>query len=128
MRVFTIICVAIVSLSLISCSTSKNGTSTKGDDESSYVEVNQLANHINTLPRLSVRGNNVMNTSVSSIQKSTSPLFVIDGIQIGRDFGQVLQLLDQNQKVSVEFLTSSRATTRYGEEGRNGVLIINKQN
>lgn len=128
MRLITLICVTVVALSLISCSTSKTGTSATGDDESSYVKVDQLSNHINSLPRLTVSNNVVINTSVSSFENSPSPLFVIDGIQMGREFSQILQVLDQNQKVSVEFITSSRATTRYGEEGRNGVLVINKQN
>lgn len=129
MRFISLPLVLLVAFTLISCSGSKSSTSSSDDDdESSYVQVDQLANYINSLPRLNVRGQNVFNTSVSSIENTTSPLFVIDGIQMGRDFGQILQVLDQNQKVSVEFLTSSRATTRYGEEGRNGVLVINKQN
>lgn len=127
MRLFSLVFTITISIALIGCSTSGTTTNSADNQEDSYVRVDQLANHIDTLPRLSVNGNNVINTTANTIQGTPNPLFVIDGVQVGRNFGRVLQLLDPNQEVSVDFLTSSRATTRYGEEGRNGVIIIKKR-
>lgn len=130
MRLLTTIFAFIVTITLVSCSTSNNmstSSSSSDNNENKYVRVDQLANHINTLPRLTVRGDNVINTTANTIEGTPNPLFVIDGVQMGRDFGQILQVLDQNKEVIVEFLSSSRATTRYGEEGRNGVIIIKTQ-
>lgn len=119
---------------LFGCSTSKNGTAlpyNKTDSEP-LVTARTLSNHITSLPRLQVRGSGsnvqVYNAAVSTIQGDTRPLFVLDGIQVGRDFSRVLSMLDEHQRLSVDFLTISRATIRYGESGRNGVLLISFKN
>lgn len=127
MRLFSLIFLLAATVTLMGCATSGNTTKSADRQDDSYVNVDQLANYIDTLPRLSVNGTNVVNTSRSTVEGTPNPLFVIDGVQIGRDFGQVLRLLDQNQQVKVDFLTSSRATTRYGEAAKNGVIIIKKR-
>lgn len=111
-----------------SCSTTERGK--KGplvSDNSKYaVEVKNLSDHLNSIPRLSVIGNQIYNTSASSFETDTSPLFIVDEVQVGRDLEQVLRLLDSNQVVIVEFIKMSPATVRYGEAGRNGAIIISK--
>jgi hypothetical protein len=121
-------------LLLVSCSTSKTGTgiSSKNTDSSPLITARNLSNHITSLPRLQVRGSGsnvqVYNAAVSTIQGDTRPLFVLDGIQVGRDFSRVLSMLDEHQQLSVDFLKISRATIRYGESGRNGVVMIGFKN
>lgn len=70
----------------------------------------------------------VINTSVSTFSGEVSPLFVLDGVQLGRDFSKIMLLLDEQQGVIVEFITTREATVKYGEAGKNGILIINKAN
>lgn len=125
MHLFSRLAILILVI-FIACTPSKKSTSSaeKGDK---YVEVDQLINYINRFPKLMVRGNEVYNTSASTIRGSTSPLFVVEGVQIGRRFSAVLRMLDQNKKVSVEFIPMSRATIQYGEKGNNGVVIIKYQ-
>ncbi len=126
MKSYATICSLLLVFALMGCATT-NSSSSREEDENNIVLVKDLPNYINTLPRISVQGSQVYNTSASSISGTTSPLFVLDGIQIGRSLYDVMSLLNENQAVKVEFLKISRATIRYGEEGRNGVILINRE-
>lgn len=118
---------------MLGCATSKSNhrTSPNAKKNSSNIKVRSLANYIGTIPRLTIRGSagnvQVFNSAVNTIQLDRRPLFVLDGVQVGRDFSQVLTYLNEDAYVTVEFLKISRATIRYGEEGRNGVLLINSR-
>lgn len=116
---------------LLACSIS-NKTSTSGqDNKGTIVLAKDLPRYIDKLSRLTVRGSGsnlqVINTSANTITGTSEPLFVLDDIQIGRNFSDVMQLLDENQALHVEYLTTRRATVRYGEEGKNGVIILRRQ-
>lgn len=121
---------ALLLLISVACSSS-NKTGKAGSSEArTIVLAKNLPRYIDKLSRLSVRGsgNNlqVINTSANTITGVTEPLFVLDDIQIGRSLAQVMQLLNENQALSVEYLTTRSATVRYGEEGKNGVIILNR--
>lgn len=113
------------------CTSTNKTSSSKSNSEDSLVLVKDLPRHINTIPRLTVRGSGtsatVINTSVATSTGEYAPLIVLDGVTVGRSLARVMQILDQNQRVSVEFLSTRRATVRYGEEGRSGALIIKTQ-
>lgn len=114
----------------VACSTTRNRSSSSDNDSSSIVLAKDLPRYVDNLPRISVRGTgdnvSAVNTSASTFSGSLAPLFVLDDIQIGRSFARVMRLLDDGQAVSVEYLTTSRATIRYGEEGSNGVIILRR--
>ena len=67
--------------------------------------------------RIEMRGN-------SSFELSSSPLFVKDGVRVGRDFSQVYRMVSMNSVNSIRALNTSRATTFYGHEGYAGVIEI----
>lgn len=121
-------CGAIFLLLCISCTTGKNSIS--NDDSSHIITSRNLANYISTIPRLVVRGNGsnaqVQNVTVSTIKLDARPLFVIDGVQVGRDFGRVLSLINEHEELEIEFMKVSRATVRYGKSGRSGVIFIKR--
>jgi TonB-dependent SusC/RagA subfamily outer membrane receptor len=52
---------------------------------------------------------------------ANNPLFIVDGIKITNDD---LNLLDPNKIASINVLKNESATALYGEEGKNGVLLI----
>jgi hypothetical protein len=114
----------------VACSTTRNRSGSSNNDSSSIVLAKNLPRYVDNLPRISVRGSgdnvSAVNTSASTFSGSLAPLFVLDDIQIGRSFSRVMRLLDDNQAVSVEYLTTSRATIRYGEDGSNGVIILKR--
>lgn len=114
----------------VACSGSRNTSGSANNDSESIVLAKDLPRYVDNLPRISVRGSGdnvtAINTSAATFSGSTAPLFVLDNIQIGRSFSQVMRLLDDNQAVSVEYLTTRRATIRYGEDGNNGVIILSR--
>lgn len=122
----------VLFLSLLSCSTTQNRdkASSSNTNNSNIVITQDLPRYLNNLSRLSVRGSGssaeVTNTTVSTISGTTAPLFVLDGVQMGRSLSSIMRILDNNQAITVEFLTNRRATIRYGEEGRNGVIILER--
>lgn len=117
-------------LLLTACSGTKNSVNNQAERKGSTVKVSNLLHHLDSIPRLRVEGHGynaiVLNSSVSSFHGGLTPLFILDGIQVGIDYREVAPLLSQNEYVTVQFLTTRRATIRYGEAGRNGVIIINR--
>lgn len=117
-------------ITFFGCSTTGNSNSSSNQDEDKIVIAKDLPYHIDSLPRLSVRGSgnnvSVQNTSSSTIMGETRPLFVLDGIQMGRELSQIMQLLSPQQELTVDFLSTRMGTIRYGESGKNGVIMINR--
>ena len=69
--------------------------------------------------RIDIRG-----ASSSTIQGESRPLFVVDGIRVGRDFSRVLSTINMRNVHSVKVIKMSRATVLYGHDGSNGVIEI----
>lgn len=80
--------------------------------------------------QIKIRGNN-------SINSGTTPLFVIDGMQMDISSGEVatssttgqatydpLSFLNPNDIESIEVLKDASATAIYGAQGANGVVIV----
>jgi outer membrane cobalamin receptor len=55
---------------------------------------------------------------------NTTPLFIIDGSRIGRDFQYVFDLIDMSLVDRVQVLRSPRARAIYGGEGQAGAIVI----
>lgn len=69
--------------------------------------------------RIDIRG-----ASSSTIQGESRPLFVVDGIRVGRDFSRLVSTINMKNVHSVRVLKMSRATVLYGHDGSNGVIEI----
>ena len=67
--------------------------------------------------RIQIRG-------INSIELDTRPLFVYDGIQLGRDYMQANNAVDRATIKSVRVLRSLDEVNFYGERVRNGVIVI----
>lgn len=101
-------------------------------DFGSEIEVNNSAKtldaYLKNLAGVSVYGSGpgaaVRLRGSASIQLNTAPLFVIDGVRVGRDFGTVYNMVQMSNVDSVKIIRSSRATIVYGQEGGFGVIEI----
>lgn len=69
--------------------------------------------------RIDIRG-----ASSSTIQAESRPLFVVDGIRVGRDFSRVYNIVNMKNVHSIKVIKMSRATVLYGHDGSNGVIEI----
>lgn len=53
------------------------------------------------------------------------PIYIIDGVRIGRDFSQLYNLVDMTNVESVQVLRPPRATQLYGTDGGFGAIVVN---
>lgn len=65
-------------------------------------------------------GTTIRIRGVATINNSTDPLFVVDGIRVGGN----IDFLNPNDVLSIEILKDASATAIYGSEGANGVVMI----
>jgi len=79
--------------------------------------------------QVSGQGNNVQVRvrGLSTISGDPSPLFVIDGVEVGNSYGDVA-FLDGNQIDKIRVLKDATSTSRYGFRGSNGVIVIKTKN
>jgi len=61
---------------------------------------------------------------LSSATLAVGPIYIVDGINMGRSYRRVNSGLDPNQIKSIKVLKSLSQTSVYGEDGNNGVIII----
>jgi outer membrane receptor for ferrienterochelin and colicin len=115
-------------IGLISCGSTQNTSDTQKSRGPDYSRYTNLADIIRLQPGVVVQGigNNVTITirGINSIQLDTRPLFVIDNVRIGHDYASANQAINTANVRSVRILKSLVETNSYGEDGRNGVIII----
>ena len=76
------------------------------------VDITQSTGQANATPNIEIRGDR-------SINGSSTPLYIIDGIQGGN-----INTLNPNDIESIEFLKDASSTAIYGYQGANGVVIV----
>ena len=77
-----------------------------------------LADYLRQVPGLSVTGNSV------SIRGMGAPLYIIDGVQIGRSYRQANTSVSVFDIDRVEVLKNAADLAIYGRQGQNGVIKI----
>jgi TonB-linked SusC/RagA family outer membrane protein len=89
---------------------------------------------------ISGSGTNIVIRGISSITGETTPLFIVDGVpfdastnaqsdfRFGNQTSSRFLDLDPNNIESVSVLRGLSATVLYGEQGRNGVILITTKN
>ncbi|MCW3116423.1 MAG: SusC/RagA family TonB-linked outer membrane protein, partial [Chitinophagaceae bacterium] len=89
---------------------------------------------------LSGSGTNINIRGISTITGSSQPLFIVDGVPFdggtnsqsdftyGHQTSSRFLDLDPNNIENISILKGLSATTLYGEEGRNGVILITTKN
>lgn len=65
---------------------------------------------------IKIRGTNTINSG-------SSPIYVIDGLVMGNDFG-FFNTINVNDVESVQVLKDASATALYGSRGANGVIVV----
>jgi len=132
----TKIFILLICVGLGACTGTKKGSSGSDESPKRLFDSNRggptdqiLANYLRTIPRLKVSGSPgnyfVTNSVSSTFQGDKRPLFVLDGVQVGRDFNRITSMVQLQSISSIEFIRANQATFKYGEAGRNGVVMIN---
>lgn len=87
------------------------------------VENNAQGSNPNAIPSLLIRGANTLITNDSE-EGVNNPLIILDGVQISL---QELYDLDIFDIERVDVLKDASATILYGEEGANGVIVVERK-
>jgi outer membrane receptor for ferrienterochelin and colicin len=139
-RFFSVI-VLLVIFGLIGCATNKPGASSNADDNyggTSEVHVDNpsitLADYLRRVSGVQVYGNGssarviIRGTETlgggSGATVSSSPLFVFNGVKIGRNFSRISNLVNMNEVTHIRVLKGIEASSSYGLVGGNGVVEI----
>jgi len=132
MKAFTVffIILFISALSLNSCATSGVDRSTSNLDkmliENPDLTLKDYLRRISGI-QITERGGDVRVTlrGATSITGDNSPLFVVDGSQVGTSYSAVENAVDIKDVASIRVLRSSEAMTMYGMTAANGAIVIN---
>ena len=135
MKLMFKIAAGVLILGLIGCASSGSGVKSDSTDRqyerNTTVQVDNptisLADYLRRIPGVRVMGSGgnarVIVQGVSSFISSTDPLFVIDGVRVGRSFSQVHSMLSMHTVETIKVLKGTDAAT-YGIDGSNGVIVI----
>ncbi len=127
-RQFIFVLQCILLISLVSCSSSKYTTASNKTSGRDYSRYTNLADVLRTQPGVVVQGVggnvNVTIRGINSISLDTRPLYLVDNVPFGRDYSRVNDAVNPVNIRDVHVLKSLAETNRYGEEGRNGVIMI----
>jgi hypothetical protein len=107
--------------------------SARAKDFSNYQYLSQV---LNSLGGLQVEGRHpnvkVYMRGQGSVMLNTQPLYVIDGIPLGNDYGRAANAVNVQNIASVSVLSGTQATIRYGDLANHGAILIrsktNKEN
>ena len=119
----------IVLLFAFSCSSTQNSSTdakkSKGKDYSMYTNLGDI---LRQTPGVQVSGTGtsiiVQIRGMSSLALDTRPLYVVDKVIIGNDYNQANASVSTANIASVRVIKDLTQLTRYGEQGRNGVIYI----
>ena len=114
-------------LTLASCSVSGPTGLSQADGQNFYSRFNHLADALKGHPSLMVRGSGSQATVVfrkSGSIANESPLYVVDGMSLGRNYDQANRAINMQQVKSVRVLRSAVEVVAYGHLGANGVIEI----
>ena len=67
---------------------------------------------------------NIRIMGISSIKLNTTPLFVLDNVQLGSNYTMANNAVTPQNIASVRVIIDSSQLTRWGEQGINGVIMI----
>lgn len=129
---FTMLCM----LFLVSCTATNNTKSSIANTNKSTIseEASNLnipfEQYLRRISGLRVTGSGtsarveVQGISNSTLASGKSPLFVLDGRNVGTNLGTVSALVQTNQIKSVRVLKTASETSFYGVQGASGVIVI----
>jgi len=124
--------VILISISMLSCASYKNSSTTNETSEDRSFKNNESStlnwgSVLRNVSGLRVSGSypdlNVVLRGVRSFISSTDPLYVLDGVVLGRSFHDLDTVADPINVKNVRVLNAAEAI-KYGMRASNGVIEI----
>jgi TonB-dependent SusC/RagA subfamily outer membrane receptor len=121
--IFTIVFIIAISMS---CGTS-SGFNTN-EDIKDKIFYRDLADRLRAEGGINVMGSgqnvSIVIRGIQTITGDTRPIFVIDGLNMGRDYNLINNSINVNDIRRIKVLKGKSETALYGEAGNNGVIIL----
>ena len=123
-----IIVISFVAMLTFACSSTKdiipsNAGSTKID----YSGKRELIDYLRGTAGVEVRGSGddilILVRGVKSITADNNPLYIVDGVNMGRNYANAANAANSFEIIRVNVLTPPRAG-KYGYQGQNGVIEV----
>lgn len=137
MKSFILSIVALCSLFIVGCSSSKSTTSTTTPTQQITSDPNTVENpnmaidlvdHLRKVPGISITGQGssarVSIRGAASFSSDVEPLFVINGTSINGGLSEASSIVSVADIKTVRVLKSASETSEYGLRGSNGVIVI----
>jgi len=136
MKIFKTLGYLLIATFIISaCSSTKNSTASTektktgkaktGRDYSSYTNLADiLRQEVGVIVTGSGNTAIVQIRGLNSISLDTRPLYVYDGVELGRDYIRANATINLADIRSIRIIRDLNQLTFYGERGRNGVIYI----
>lgn len=118
---------SILYFSLFGIMTSCSATSGVTKAEKPEIVFTDLVDLLRSKPGLDITGAgasaNIKIRGVSTLIGDTRPMFYLNDVPAGRDFGSIYGMINIHEVESVQILPRSRAA-KYGDNGDNGIIMI----
>ena len=137
MRTIKSFAILLMAVIIIPACSSSNTSSSSGNPTSNltksktgreYASYTNLADILRQEMGVIVKGSGttaeVTIRGMNSIMLDTRPLYVYDGIELGRDYSKANSAIDRATIKSIRIIRDLSQLTFYGERGRNGVIYI----
>lgn len=122
-----------LSILMINCADNKLTEATKTNDPSAVkFKQDEVAPHdwgtvLRRVPGLKVTGSypnlSILMRGPKSISRTSEPLYVLDGVPLGRSFSELASAADPSSVKKVRVLNGPEAA-KYGMRGANGVIEV----
>ena len=123
-----LVLITIIVVSACSSTQNTNPNATKSKTGRDYSTYTNLADILRQEPGVIVKGAGNLATiqirGLNSITLDTRPLFVYDGVELGRDYARANNSINLADIRSIRVIKDLNQLTFYGERGRNGVIYI----
>ena len=133
-RTFVFAGIALFSLCLMTISCTVTGKNSMVDAAPQTEEIRgsasntTLADALRKNTTLDIMGTHpnvdIIVRGINTIKGDPRPMFIVDGIRMGRNYSQVASTVDVRQIKSIEVIKSLSRLSLYGEDGNSGVIII----
>lgn len=114
-------------LLFLSCNSSKGLTSASPPEKVDYQGKRELVDYLRRTPGVEVRGSGsnilVLVRGAKSVSTDNNPLYVVDGVQVGRSYAAAASAANTFMIEYVNVITPPRAG-KYGSLGTSGVIEI----
>ncbi len=116
-------------LALAACSSTDQAARTNSQNLKDYSQYNDMAQVLQSVQGLRVMGTGsnakIFMSGYNSVNATNpGPLYVVDGVPVSNSLSQLNLLITPVQVKKVRTIRGTQATSRYGDQGMFGVVLI----